>query len=106
MLRAGCESRPIQLVRHRATTQSTHEADESGAILVFALVFLMAVSLIVTGLLTFVGTSLHDSNAFSNERNVESAATNAVNLAIQDTRYTFDTYALLDSASPKSVPSR
>ncbi|MFZ0249039.1 MAG: IPT/TIG domain-containing protein, partial [Acidimicrobiales bacterium] len=86
----------------RAATRSQHEADESGAILVFALVFLVAVSLIVTALLTFVGTSLHDSNAFSNERNVESAATNAVNLAIQNTRYNFDTYALLDSASPKS----
>ena len=93
-------------VRHRATTQSTQGADESGAVLVLALVFLIAVSLIVTGLLTFVGTSLRDTSAFSYERYVESAATNAVNLAVQDTRYSFDTYGVLDAAAPKScLPS-
>ena len=57
---------------HRATPRHNRAADESGAVLVLALVFLIAVSLIVTGLLTFVGTSLRDTSAFSNERNVES----------------------------------
>lgn len=47
-------------------------------------------SLIVTALLSWVGTSLHATANFQDERNVEYAATDAVNLAIQNTRYTFD----------------
>ena len=64
--------------------------DESGAILILALVFLVAVSLIVTGLLTWVGTSLSATGTFQNERNVELGLTNGVNLAIHNTRYQFD----------------
>ena len=63
--------------------------DDAGAILILALVFLVAVSLIVTGLLTFVGGSLRATASFSNERSVEAAATSAVNLAIQNSRFTF-----------------
>ena len=58
--------------------------------LILALVFLVAVSLIVTGLLTFVGTSLKATGTFQNDRNVELALTDGVNLAIQNTRYQFD----------------
>ena len=63
--------------------------DESGAILILALVFLVAVSLIVLALLGWVGTSLVATASFSNERVNETAATNAVNLAIQESRVTF-----------------
>ena len=83
------------------TANNRPQNDESGAILVLALVFLVAVSLIVTGLLTLVGTSLTDSGTFSNDRSLEYAATDAVNLAIQNTRYSFDPYSLLDAASPQ-----
>ena len=68
----------------------TRSEDESGAVIILALVFLVAVSLIVTGLLTWVGASLHATGNFQDERDVESATTNAVNLAIQNTRYSFD----------------
>ena len=73
---------------HSEARQQT--ADESGAVIVLALVFLVAVSLIVTALLTWVGTSVHATANFQDERNLEYAATNAVNLAIQNTRYSFD----------------
>lgn len=76
--------------------------DESGAVLILALIFLVAVSLIVTALLTWVGTSLNATAAFTNERNVESAATDAANLAIQNTRFVFDPYGLLNAAVPQS----
>ena len=39
--------------------------DESGAVLILALIFLVAVSLIVTGLLTFAGTSLNATGSFA-----------------------------------------
>jgi IPT/TIG domain len=71
--------------------------DESGAVIILALVFLVAVSLIVIGLLTFVGTSLKVTSGFANERAVESAATSAVNLAIQNTRYPTATAQQLSS---------
>ncbi len=53
--------------------------------------FLVAVSLIVGALLSFVGTSLTSTISFSSERVNETAATNAVNLAIQESRVTFAT---------------
>jgi hypothetical protein len=88
--------------RSAETAMNRRRNDESGAILILALVFLVAVSLIVTGLLTLVGTSLTDSGTFSNDRSLEYAATDAVNLAIQNTRYSFDPYSLLDAAAPQS----
>jgi hypothetical protein len=64
----------------------------------------VVVSVIVTGLLTWVGTSLTATGSFQNERNVEFAATNAVNLAIQNTRYTFDYGTTNPFASPANTP--
>jgi hypothetical protein len=78
--------------------------DETGAVLILALVFLVAVSLIVTGLLTFVNTSVTATGSFQNERNVELALTDGVNLAIQNTRYQFDAgtpTAFLNNPAPE-----
>jgi hypothetical protein len=89
----------LERARSRALGQRSSEADrgphdngrrdEAGAVLILALVFLVAVSLIVTGLLTFVGTSLSATTSFSSERLTENSASSAVNLAIQNTRATF-----------------
>ena len=72
--------------------------DESGAILILALVFLVAVSLIVVSLLSWSGASLLSTTAFGNERSVEYAATSAVDLAIQNTRYSYDSQFLTNTA--------
>jgi hypothetical protein len=77
------------------------ERDEAGAVIILALVFLVSVSLIVVGLLSYVGTSLTATTSFASERAVETAATNAVNLAISQSRYTFSTQML--NASPPSA---
>ena len=87
--------------------------DESGAILVLALVFLVAVSLIVTGLLTFVGTSLTRRVPSRMSGTSNTRPTDAVNLAIQNTRYQFDAGSptpFLNNPSPElcatySVPN-
>jgi hypothetical protein len=63
--------------------------DEAGSILILAMIFLVAVSLIVLALLSFVGNSFTASASFTSERTVETAATSAVNLAIQQSRITF-----------------
>jgi hypothetical protein len=98
----------ISRLSSRQTASEESRGDEAGSSLVLALVFLVAVSLIVMGLLGWLGTSLNASAVFSSERNIDNAATNAVNLAIQNTRYTFDLAApnsMLDAASPQSCLS-
>jgi hypothetical protein len=79
----------VQLDR-RMERRVPRRNDESGAVLVLALIFLISVSLIVTALLTWSGTSVRATGNFQDERNLEYGATDAVNLAIQNTRYAFD----------------
>lgn len=85
----------------RPSVRSDAAADESGAIILLALVFLVAVSLIVVALLSWVGTSLKVTSTFASERTTESAATSAVNLAIQNTRFTFAPQ-LLNASPPQA----
>jgi len=82
-------------VKARGRRAPDHEA---GAVLILALLVLTAVSLIVLSLLGWVGTSLNASGVFGSERSVEYAATSAVELAIQNSRYTFST--AMENASP------
>ena len=77
----------------------TRSNDESGAVIILALIFLIAVSLIILALMNWVGTSLSATGAFANERSVESAATSAVNLAIQNSRYTYSS-AMVNASPP------
>lgn len=83
-----------------STARQDRAQDESGSVLILALIFLVAISLIVVGLLTFVGNSLNVTSSFANDRSVESAATNAVNLAIQNTRQPLTFPLQLLNASP------
>ena len=61
--------------------------DESGAVLVLALVFLVVVSVIVGALTTWTTNDLSNSHNFASTQTVNSSATNAVNLAVQTIRY-------------------
>jgi hypothetical protein len=61
---------------------------ESGAVLILALVFLIVVGGIVGVLGNSISSHLEDSTAFSSGRNLQYAATSAVDLAIQNIRYT------------------
>jgi len=94
---------PSTLWRSEPSAHENATNDEAGAVLILALVFLVAVSLIVIGLLTWVGTSLTATAAFSNERSVETAATSAVNLAIQQTRYPTATPSQLSNGGPPQL---
>ena len=96
----------ISRLSARRTAGESSPGDEAGSSLVLALVFLVAVSLIVTGLLGWLGTSLTASVVFSSERNIDNAATNAVNLAIQNTRYSFDPSGLLDMPPQSCLSTR
>ncbi len=79
-------------VNARAWRRSTGVAvgpshDESGAVLILALVFLVAVSVIIGGLTDWITNDLRNSDNFAETQSVTSSATNAVNLAIQSIRY-------------------
>jgi hypothetical protein len=89
----------VRLNEHNRARAEFSASDEAGAVLVLALIFLVAVSLIVTALLTLVGTSLSATSSFNNQRNLEYAMTSTVNLAIQQTRTTFNS-SLLEASPP------
>jgi hypothetical protein len=88
---------PLREARALILRRRHQPNDESGAILVLALVFLVAVSLIVVSLLSWSGASLLSTTAFGNERSVEYAATSAVDLAIQNTRYSYESQFLTNT---------
>jgi hypothetical protein len=79
--------------------RATGPRDEAGAVLILAMIFLVAISLIVGGLMGFVGTSLTATTTFASERAQETAATSAVNLAIENSRTTFSS-AMLNAMGP------
>ena len=62
--------------------------DESGAVLILALVFLVTVSVIVGALTDWVTNDLMNTASFNATQTLNSSATNAVTLGIQSMRYT------------------
>ena len=68
-------------------TSASGGRDESGAVLILALVFLVVISVIVGALTEWITNDLANSANFTATQNVSNAATNAVNLAIQNIRY-------------------
>ena len=85
-------SRYQENIQLRSAPRPSHGGgDESGSVLVLALIFLVVVSVIVVSLLSWLGTSLSATTVIGQQRSLEAAATNAVNLAIQNTRTTFAT---------------
>jgi hypothetical protein len=70
------------------TTGAVAAHDESGAVLILALVFLVAVSMLVLALSGWVGNDLMDTTSFVNARSLDFATSSATELAIQEIRYT------------------
>jgi hypothetical protein len=64
------------------------DRDESGSVLALALLYLIAISLILVGLASWVTNDLNNSSRFSAARSVQFAANSATELAIQNMRYT------------------
>ena len=73
--------------RARSHDERSGSRDESGAVLVLALVFLVTVSVIVGALTEWTTNDLQNSANFTATQTVNAAASNAVNLAVQNIRY-------------------
>ncbi len=69
-------------------------ANESGASLILALVFLIVVGLIVISIAGLTAADLKVTTAFANAQSTTAAADGAANVAIQYARYNFDSATL------------
>jgi hypothetical protein len=78
--------------------------DETGAALVLALVFVVAVGGIIGGLADLVTNDVSNSTQFASVRSLQYAATSATNLAIESIRYTplLGTNQTLNASPPGS----
>ena len=83
----------------RATIASRGEHDERGAVLILALVFLVAVSLVIMSLAQLAGNNLVATVQFDNALTMKSWANSVANVALQNVRYNFATNTL-EASSP------
>lgn len=67
--------------------------DESGAVLILALIFVIIVTLSIFGLITFGGTGILNSTNLKGQRSLEFAADGATSAAIQAVRYSNYTFS-------------
>jgi hypothetical protein len=91
-LRRGCVhvSARIPFRRSREATESpedNREGDESGAVIILALVFLLLTSVVVSALLSQAGNNLRNVSHFESGRSLVYANDSATDIAIQNVRY-------------------
>lgn len=67
-------------------------ADESGAVLILALIFVIVGALALAGLVTFAGSALISTAQLKSNRAMQYAADGATEIAIQAVRYSPDAY--------------
>ena len=80
-----------QTSRHVTTEDGSGESrrrSDSGASLILALVYIVAISLIVGALADWAMNDLNNSSVFQNKSSLQYAATGTVQVAIQSIRYT------------------
>lgn len=78
----------------RGPRRTTRADDESGALLILALVFILVISVIAGALTRWVTNDLNNTNKFDSALSIETAANNAVELALQNVRYNFASQTL------------
>jgi hypothetical protein len=66
--------------------------DESGAVLILALIFVLVVTLSIFGLITFGGVGILNSTNLQGQRSLEYAADGATSAAIEAVRYSDDSF--------------
>jgi hypothetical protein len=88
--RDGAPHSPRSAGRHdgRRRRRSDGSHSESGAVLILALVYIIAISLIVGALARWATNDLNNTNNFSTTNSLHIAETSAMNTAIESIRYT------------------
>ena len=80
-----------------ALSQKRSDANDTGASLILALVFLIVAALTLTALVTFAGTGLLDTAGYTSQRGRQYGASGAIEIAIQGVRYTRSYYPRLQN---------
>jgi hypothetical protein len=78
----------VKYVSSRKISRGETARDERGSVLVLALLFLVAISLVLTALASWATNDLNNSTKFSAARSLQFAANSATELALQSIRYT------------------
>jgi hypothetical protein len=81
-----------QLVRSHLELRTRRPRDESGVTLILALVFILAIGLILIALVSATGADLLNANNLTKQRSIEYAADGAVTMAAQSVRYSGNQY--------------
>jgi hypothetical protein len=99
-------TRKFSSMGQRGERRPTHRAPrgESGAVLLLALVFMVAVGLIITTLLSFAGNDLKNVSTFKAQRTTEYALGGATQAAIQSIRYLPASQSTPTPANPPVCP--
>lgn len=74
------------------TRRRAAAADESGAVLILALIFVIVGALALVGLVTFAGSALIATSQLKSNRALQYAADGATEIAVQAVRYSPDAY--------------
>jgi hypothetical protein len=93
----------IGVARERLDSQRSH--NEAGASLILALIFLVVVSMVVISLSGWTGNDMNNGSKFTSYQYLHSAADNAVEMAIQNVRYTYMSTASQPCLSGTSGPT-
>ena len=80
--------RPLRLGSESIARPSTTARDDRGSVLILAFIYLIAVSITVLGLSSWVTGDLSNVKTFANAREAHQAAQSTVELAMQNIRYT------------------
>jgi hypothetical protein len=107
-VRRLCPDHIGRMQRVRRHDEQSGSRDDSGAVLVLALVFLVTVSVIVGALTDWVSNDLMNSQSFGATQTLNNEATNAVNLGVQSIRYTpllYNAATVTDQTLNASPPS-
>jgi hypothetical protein len=73
--------------RDQASGHFKRPRNETGSVLIMAMIYLVAVSMMVTALAAWTSNDLNNTTNFSSSRSLQYAASSATNLAIQSIRY-------------------
>jgi hypothetical protein len=80
-------NRLLALHRDEMSGRFERSRDESGSVLIMAMIYLVAVSMMVTALAAWTSNDLNNTTNFSSNRALQYATSSATNVAIQSIRY-------------------
>jgi Tfp pilus assembly protein PilX len=89
----ACRARHLRNTIRRRSRWDRDAHDDAGAVLVLALVFVLAIGLLVVSLANMATNDTVNSTNLTHQRSVEYAADSATSIAVQNVRYSGNPYS-------------